>query len=284
MRDLVKLSQRIGQIIPEHKIRIQEIYNYITSDHFCVTALKHLSSTEIIKICFLIYESRRGRSDLSSVLSELENIFLFSTIYFSGERKSTCYDCGGDGHTRCDNCGGSGEIECNTCEGNGNITCPDCDGDGEDSEGEVCGNCKGEGTSDCTDCNGGSTRCEECDDGYINCDDCDGSGEIIDEGLEYTLRLFVSYSEKIKRIVVNCFESTQSLSYKITDDITNNRKTILLADIDSDDYRIDTGWEAKTYINGFKDKDELSYLESATTNRGIRMREDDLEEVNDDFL
>ena len=74
------------------------------------------------------------------------------------------------------------------------------------------------------------------------------------------------------------------MSYKITDDITNNRKTILLADIDSDDNQIDTGWEANTYINGFKDKDELSYLESTTTNRGIRIREDDLEEVNDDFL
>jgi hypothetical protein len=84
MRDLVKLSQRIGQIIPEHKIRIQEIYNYITSDHFCVTALKHLSSTEIIKICFLIYESRRGRSDLSSVLSELENIMLAGGVVLIG--------------------------------------------------------------------------------------------------------------------------------------------------------------------------------------------------------
>lgn len=269
MRDLIKLSQRIDQIIPEDKRRVQQIYDYITSDNFCVIALKHLSPIEIIKICFLINESRRGRSDLSYVLSELENIFIFSTIHFSGERRYSCYDCGGDGNVRCGNCGGSGGISCDTCDGDGKIVADD-----EESESE-CETCDGKGSIDC----------EECDDGYITCEYCDGTGETTEDGLEYTISLFVSYSSKLKKMVKNNFDETQSLSQKIMYDITDNSKTISFFENDSSDENIDTSFEGDTYINEFKDGNELSYLDKSMTNNGrwIKLREDDLEEVNRKF-
>lgn len=262
MRDLIKLSQRIGQIVPDETKRVQQTYDFLTSDPFCVTALKHLSPLEIVKICFLIYETKRRNVDPTSLLSELENIFIFSTIYFSGEIKHSCYDCGGDGYTRCGECDG-GTISCDNCDGEGTIN------DGEDA----CGECDGTGFIDC----------QECDGGYVDCQDCDGQGEITQDGLEYTLKTYISYSNKLKKAVRDYKSAMQSLSIKFVDNISDNFKTINLRDLDSEDDNINSSFESDTYINNFKDSNEIDYLEMHVDSRSIRIFEDDMEEVNREF-
>lgn len=266
MRDLVKLANRINQIIPDNRAWTQNIFLYAINDNFCSKIFSHLKPIEIIKIIFLIYNIRQGKTDLNTTLEELNNLFLFSAVRFTGKIEVSCNYCGGNGYVDCSECDGRGKIECDQCEGSGTEETDNGESD--------CSSCDGDGELDCNECNGGS----------VDCDDCDGSGSYEGDGLSYELSIYVSYNNKLKSIVKNLDNNLQQ--FKVTDyDITEKYpKTIMIRQVESEDDNLDEDFDGAFYVNGIIDSSEVEdALDVVDRGSSVLIYADDLEEVNKKF-
>jgi len=267
MRDLVKLANRINQIIPTNRAWVQNIFLYAINDNFCSKIFSHLKPIEIVKIIFLIYDIRKGKADLNSTLNELNNLFLFSTVRFTGKLEITCNYCGGNGYVDCGECDGQGASECGNCDGTGTI---------EDDQGS---------DVDCEECDGnGRIDCEYCDDGSVDCNDCGGSGSYEADGLTYEVNIFVSYNNKLKSIIKNLDNNLQQFKSSDFDITEKYPKTFMIRQVESEDDGLDEDFDNGLYVNGIIDSSEIEEaLDVVDRGSSVLIYADDLEEVNKKF-
>jgi len=201
---LLALGKALQPFIQKN-VTLEAIYKEILTN----TSLPFKSILKPIDLIKLVFITKKisNNEDPTELISELDNIFIFSTVEFGDDNQDIdCEECMGDGTYECRNCDGGGEEDCEECGGSGEV------GD----EGDACDECQGGGKVTCSDCDG---------EGQQECGYCDGQGHVpTNDYVPYDLSYYVSYDNQLKTTL-----EQKLLRNDTKEPIFNSKKTFLLA-------------------------------------------------------